>query len=448
MQQKTSYQSYQNIFAIALPMILSAISIPLLGIVDTAILGHLDSPIYLAAINIGATIFNVLFWGFGFLKMSTTGLIAQSYGEGNGEKINQQLTQALFIALLIAVLLMLFQSVIGSFALFVTTEGGLAADMALNYFQIRIMSAPATLIIYVLFGYFLALQQTGKVLAIMLINQVGNMVLDYVFVMHYHWGIAGVAYGSIISEYLALLLGLYFLYRNGYKLPSKSTIKNWLRAKSEWQTFFVLNRDIFIRTLCLMSVFTLMTKGSARLGELTLAANAVLLNFFYLMSYGLDGFAHAVESLCGKSYGANDIRSFKQILKNVFIISFITALFFSLLYLLFGGEMVALLTSIDQVQDYASEYLIWLLLVPLIAMPSFVYDGLFIAVTEAKIMRNSMVMATIFCYIPLWYLLRGFDNHGLWLAFLGFFAIRSLAIHIYYKIWIKTWELSIDTENQ
>lgn len=431
---------YKKIFSIAIPMILSAISIPLLGIVDTAILGHLDSPIYLAAINIGTTIFNILFWGFGFLKMSTTGLIAQSYGEKQPEKINRQLTQAFMVALMIAVILLVFQSWIGRFAMTVMAQGGESLEMAKEYFTIRIISAPATLIIYVFIGYFLAIQQSKKVLWIMLVNQVGNMVLDYIFVMEWHWGIAGVAYGSIISEYAALILGLVFLFKSGYKLPSSSQFRLWFNAKNEIKDFFILNRDIFIRTLCLITVFAMMTKGSARLGELTLAANAVLLNFFYLMSYGLDGFAHAVESLCGQAYGENDKAKLKLILKQVFVISFILALISSLLYGLMGSQIVSLLTSIEEVQNYTSHYIIWLVIIPVIAMPSFVYDGLFIATTQAKIMRNSMVLATLFCYIPLWYGLRSYENHGLWLAFLGFFVVRSLLIHIYYKKWIENWD--------
>jgi len=444
MSNKPQLYSYQNIFSIAIPMILSAISIPMLGIVDTAILGHLDDPIYLAAINIGATIFNVLFWGFGFLKMSTTGLIAQSHGAKAQNQINNQMSQALIIAFSIAIVLIVFQGWIGSFALYLIAEGGLAADMANEYFDIRIMSAPATLIIYVLFGYFLAIQKAKVVLIIMLVNQVGNMVLDYIFVMKLGWGVPGVAWGSLISEYAALIIGMIYLLASEYKIPELNVIINHLKSKKELKQFFVLNRDIFIRTLCLMAVFALMTKGSARLGNLALAANTVLLNFFYLMSYGLDGFAHAVESLCGQAYGAKNKTAVKLIMRNVFIVSFIIAVFFSVIYLIWGAEIVTLLTSLKDVQDFASDYIIWLVIIPMISMPSFVYDGFFIATTEAKIMRNSMVMATVFCYIPMWYLLRDFGNHGLWMAFLCFFIVRTIAIHIYYNKWIKNWEPSLD----
>ncbi len=430
---------YKKIFSVAIPMILSAISIPMLGIVDTAILGHLDSPVYLASINIGATIFNVIFLGFSFLKLSTTGLIAQSFGNNHLEKISRQLTQALVVALLIALLLILFQSWIETLALRLTAENGLAADMARQYFSIRILSAPATLVIYVFVGYFLAIQHSRKVLWIMLVNQVGNMILDYIFVMEFKWGIAGVAYGSVISEYLALVLGIIFLIKTHYSIPTLNQFKQWISARKEIIQLLVLNRDIFIRTLCLMTVFALMTKGSARLGELSLAANAVLINFFYLMSYGLDGFAHAVESLCGAAYGKRDKKHLENILHHVFIISFNVALLFSLLFYVWGNEIVSLLTSIVQVQEYAKNYIFWLVIIPIIAMPSFVYDGLFVATTQAKIMRNSMVIATIFCYIPLWYSLRAYDNHGLWLAFLGFFIVRSLSIHIYFRNWKKNW---------
>ncbi len=431
---------YKKIFRIAIPMILSAISIPMLGIVDTAILGHLDSPKYLAAINIGATIFNVLFWGFGFLKMSTTGLIAQSLGEKNQSKINLQLTQSILIAIIIALILLILQKWLGYYSINFASSQGIIADMAHQYFSIRIFSAPATLLIYVFVGYFLAIQKSKVVLWIMLVNQVGNMVLDYLFVMRFNYGIAGVAYGSLISEYLALMVGCYYLIKSKYRLPKLQQLKDWLSKTDEISHFFRLNRDIFIRTLCLMAVFALMTKGSARLGELSLAGNAVLLNFFYLMSYGLDGFAHAVESLCGEYYGARDKNKFKAIIRSVFIISFAVAALFSLLYLFFSSHLINLLTSIDSVQLYAYKYTIWLVLIPLIAMPSFVYDGVFVATTNAKIMRNSMVIATIFCYIPLWYLLRKFDNHGLWMAFVGFFIVRSTTIHVYYRKWIKQWE--------
>ena len=439
MQKNIKTDSYQRIFAIAVPMILSAISIPMLGIVDTAILGHLDSPVYLASINIGATIFNVLFWGFGFLKMSTTGLVAQALGENNPDKINRQLSLSLLIALSISLILVVFSPWIGEFAVNLAGEGGESSQLAKQYFSIRILSAPATLILYVMFGYFLAIQETRKVLALMLVNQVGNMILDYVFVMNFHWGVAGVAYGSIISEYATLALGAFYLLKGKYSIPKFFEFKDWLLSEANIKQFFSLNRDIFIRTLALMAVFAMMTKGSARLGELALAANAVLLNFFYLMSYGLDGFAHAVESLCGKSYGAKDEKELSSILRRVFMISFVIAVLFTLLYLLYGDGIVSLLTSLPAVRDYSSDYMIWLIIVPIVAMPSFVYDGLFVAVTEAKIMRNSMVIATVFCYIPLWYLLRPYDNHGLWMAFLGFFVVRTSVIYFYYRIWIKNW---------
>lgn len=450
MLKSVDIQSYKKIFSIALPMILSAISIPMLGIVDTIILGHLEDAIYLAAINVGATIFNLLFWGFAFLKMSTTGLISQLFGKlkGNPEiqhKINKQLTQSLLIALLIAIVILVFQKLIGVVAIKLTAEGGDVAQLASEYFQVRIFSAPATLLIYVFFGYFLAIQKTKNVLLIMLVNQVGNMVLDYIFVVHFHWGIAGVAYGSIISEYLALILSLYFLVNSGFKLASFSQIQNWFTDTTDMKIFFSLNGNIFIRTLCLMAVFTMLTKGSAQLGELPLAANAVLLNFFYLMAYGLDGFAHAVESLCGQAYGEKNIKAFKQILANVFSISLVISILFSIIYLIFGQYIISLLTSIYAVQNYASAFIIWLVVIPVVSMPSFVYDGLFIATTEAKIMRNSMVIATVFCYIPLWYVLRRFDNHGLWAAFFIFFIVRSLTIHIYYRKWIRNWQQSINT---
>jgi MATE family multidrug resistance protein len=247
---------------------------------------------------------------------------------------------------------------------------------------------------------------------------------------------------------MAVLIALFFIFKDSSTtgLNFKFILMHFSKIVkySELKLLFLLNRDIFIRTLCLMAVFALMTRGSARIGEISLAANAVLLNFFYLMSYAMDGFAHAVESLCGHAYGAKNSQKLKQILKNVFKISFIIALGFSATYYIFGSNIVSYLTSIEKVQNYAIEYILWLVIIPIFAMPSFVYDGLFIATTEAKIMRNTMVLATFICYIPLWYGLRDFDNHGLWLAFLSFFIIRSLAVHFYYLGWIKNWERKLE----
>ncbi len=309
-------------------------------------------------------------------------------------------------------IILLLQKIIAIFAIDLLSQEQDVSTLALQYYHVRIWSAPATLMLYVFVGYFLAIAKARIVLAIMLVNQVGNMLLDYLLVMQYNLNVIGVAYGSVISEYLALILAFYFLFKGSYRLPKMVLFKQWLAKKSDFKAFFNLNRDIFIRTLCLMLVFAFMTKGSSRLGELTLAVNAVLLNFFYITTFALDGFAHAVESLCGQAYGARNKSGLLLVIKKVFIISFIIALFFSLLYLFFGKNIVNLLTSIQEVREYAFHYIIWLVIIPIIAMVSFVYDGLFVATTQGKIMRNSMLIATVFCYVPLWYSSRTYENHG------------------------------------
>lgn len=432
-----------NIFSVALPMILAAVSIPLLGIVDTAILGHLESPVYLASINIGVTIFNILFWGMGFLRMSTTGMVAQAYGQSDHQKVEIKLSQALLVALTISFILLIFKDILISIILPLIANGGQAAELAKEYYSIRIFSAPATLTLLVLSGYFLALQQTNKVLVLVTVNQIVNMVLDYYFVMELKLGIQGVAWGSVISEYLALFAGVFFLYSQGFNLKKWLLIFQYLRKPKSLSEFLSVNRDIFIRTVCLVTVFTMMTKGSANQGELTLAVNAVLMNFFYFMSYALDGFAHAVESICGKYYGSKNYKKFHQVLGLIFKISFLISMLFALFYLVFGQSIINRLTSLMTVQTEAGHYIYWIIAVVVVSMPSFVYDGVFVATTEAKIMRNTMVVATIFCYIPLWFFGKPYGNHGLWMAFLGFFIIRSLAVHIYYLKWKQNWKISI-----
>lgn len=441
--QENQKKIRSDIFAVAIPMIVSAVSIPLLGIVDTAILGHLDSPVYLASINVGVTIFNMLFWSMAFLRMSTTGLVAQAHGKNDLVLVQKRLSQALAVALVLSFIFLIFKDFILLLALQLASNGGRVAELASEYYSVRIISAPATLTLMVLSGYFLALQQTKKVLVLVSLNQFLNMILDYVFVMEWGWGLKGVAWGSLISEYLALLCGVMFLQKQGFDLKHWVLVFNSIKSWKDVRDLFSVNRDIFIRTLCLIAVFTMMTKGSANLGEITLAANVVLMNFFYFMSYGLDGFAHAIESLCGKYYGAGDFQKFKQTLKQTFKISAWIALGFALFYGIFGEMIVSWLTSLQTVQSEASKYIFWMVIIALISMPSFVYDGVFVATTEAKIMRNTMVLAVIFCYIPLWYLCRPLGNHGLWLAFGGFFLIRTLSVHFYYRQWQKNWQTQL-----
>ncbi len=423
----------KQIHQLAIPMVISSISVPLLGIVDTAILGHLASPVYLAAVNIGVMAINMLMWGLGFLRMSTTGLVAQSHGVDEAAATHH-VFRAMALAGLLGGLLVATQQLVIPALLWLLADGGEAAVLADVYLGIRIWSAPAQLLLFVMYGYFLATKQTRKVLYLTLVNQVGNMVLDYVLVIHWGWHVDGVAWGSVVSEYLALLLGAYWLVRDLRSRPIQSPATSWLDL-SQFRSLLQLNRDVFIRTLCLMAVFAFITKQSAKQGELVLAVNAVLLNFFYFTSYALDGYAHAIEAISGHFYGQKKWHALQTATRSVFIIAIIVALLLAAIFTVFGTQIIHALTHLESVRNGSQTYLWWVSLLPLVACFSFVYDGLCVGLTAGQVMRNSMLFATLCVFLPCWYLARWLlgdavdTNHVLWGSFWVFFVARSLAIH-------------------
>lgn len=423
----------KEIHAIALPMMLSAISLPLLGMVDTAILGHLESEKYLAAINIGNMAVNMLLWGLSFFRMSTTGLVAQSFGLGQQRQTAEHLARAFYLVMILAVLLLLSMPLLISLQLLLLANGGEVENLAQDYLQVRYFSLPAALSLFVINGYLLATNQARKVLYLTLICQLSNMILDYVLVFHFHLGVVGVAWGSLIAELLACTTGLYWLWK-AQALTAINNLHALLKQQRPWLNFFQLNFDIFIRTVCLIVVFSYLTKQSAYQGSLILACNAVLLNFFYLASYALDGYAHAVESLSGRLLGSGKIKALQTMLKSAFKLSLYASLLIFILFLLGGSSLIDLLTALPEVRTTAKQHLLWLVILPLIAMPSFVYDGLCVGTTQSKVMRNAMLMAIMLGFLPVWHLFKAFFpdhpqlNHALWFSFLCFFAVRGIAM--------------------
>ncbi|WP_154222702.1 MATE family efflux transporter [Marinicella rhabdoformis] len=428
---------FKPVHAIAVPMVLSAISLPLLGIVDTAILGHLDSEIYLASVNIGSSALNMLLWGLGFLRMSTTGLIAQSHGANNPTQSAQHMARALFLATFLGLSLVVLQPVLIPLQLYLLSNGGDVALLATDYMHIRYFAMPFSLLLFVMNGYFLATNQAGKVLKLMLVSQITNILLDALFVLVFHWDVKGVALGSLISEMSAVSLGGYWLVKSQildkhhfHQLWRKHSPNN---TEHSWLNFFKLNSDIFIRTACLITVFTYMTKQSAIQGDLILASNAVLMNFFYLTAYGLDGYAHAVESICGRHLGN---KNHKQLAESFYASMFFAgtmSLFLSLMFLFFGQSIIDQLTHLENIRSTATDYLPWVIVLPVISFSAFVYDGLCIGTTQSKAMRNAMLLSVFAGFIPTWYLLSYYFpdhlNHMLWLSFSLFFILRGVGMY-------------------
>ena len=422
----------RDMWRIAAPMILSNISVPLLGMVDTGVTGHLDSPTYLGAVAIGGTIFTFLYLGMNFLRMGTTGIAAQNYGAGDYDALRVSLGQALIVSFGIALLILLLQAPIGAVSL--TLLGGDAETQAhaATYFYIRVWSAPGTLANYALIGWFLGLQNARVPLYVFLTINLTNIVLDLLFVIVLGMDVDGVALASVIAEYTGFAVGVTFALRELRRHPGR-WIRERLTKLSAYMAFFSVNANLFVRTMALMFTFAFVTAQGARLGPAILAANAVLMNFQNLTSLGLDGIAHAAEAMVGKAVGKKDNRALQRTVALTLRWSLYFAAGFTALYVVAGPFIVRLLTDLPDVRETAMVYLPWLIASPLISVWCFLYDGVYVGMTRARAMRNIMVVSTFGVFLPLWFVSQPLGNHGLWFALMGFMASRGIGMHLGYR---------------
>ncbi len=416
-----------SIWALAFPIILSNITVPLLGAVDAAVMGHMETAAYLGAVAVGALIFDYIYWGFGFLRLATTGLTAQALGAEDGVEARSIFGRAALIALSGALLLWIAQSGIFWLAKNLIEASAEVETLAQSYFHIRIWSAPAALMNYVLIGWILAAKDTRSVLLQQMVTNLFNVVLDFWFVMGLGYGVEGVAAATVISQYAGLACGLWMIKGHLMKLGG-----NWSKPDifdiAKIKRLMSMNLDLFIRTVCLLSAFAWLTAQGAKLGDVVLAANAILLQFQQFTSYALDGFAHAVEVLSAHEAGRKNRQLFKQAVKDSTQFAFICALIFSGIYYLFGPYLIALFSDIEAVRDTANAYLIWMLFLPVISVWSFQLDGIYFGLTETRMLRNMMVLSLLL-YLPLSLLLMDlYGNHGLWAAFTFFMGLRAITL--------------------
>jgi len=365
----------------------------------------------------------MLVWTCGFLRMGSTGFAAQAAGRNDQHALRYILLQSLMLVVVLTVLcLAIALPLLPHVLAWMDTSGDLQA-LAQQYVLIRLYGLPAALMMHVLAGWLLGLQNARAALWMLLLANSVNIVLDVYFVFGLHWGVAGAARASVIAEWSGAVLGLALAWRYVDKGPLLNFWQHLL-GWSHWRPLLAVNRDILIRSLALQAVFFTVTFQGARLGDNTVAANALLLNGLLLCSYALDGLAHALEALTGHALGQQDRRALQRALCLVSIYSLLASSVFALLFWLFGDLFIALQTNIPSVQKTASGYLIYLALLPLITVWSYVMDGLFIGATRAREMRNSMLLAVMVC-APIAWLLQGLGNHGLWIAFLLFMALRA-----------------------
>ena len=420
---------------IAIPSVLANLSTPLLGLSDSFIMGHLPHERYLAAVALGSMFFSILYNGVNFLRMGTTGLAAQAQGREDELSLGRLLLRGCITAAMIGILFVFLQSLIlNAFFIFIETEKQVT-NLTAQYFTIRIWGAPFALMNYVASGWLLGMGRAKEVLYIHLYMNIVNILLNFVFVYWYDMTANGVALGTVLSETTAFLLSLYYVKKHSrmnFSIPIFSSIvlKNIFNI-SAFKVLFSLNRDIFIRTMCLTMTLASFVVLGTRFGTEVLAANAVLMNLQNLTSYGLDGFAQAAEVLVGKEIG----RKSKKNLRTAVIISskwaIITAVAMTLFYYIFGEMIINLLTNIETIRNISSNYLTWIIILPLLSIWSFQLDGIFIGATAGSSMRNGMIISVIsyilaiFILIPLW------GNHGLWAAYSIFMIMR--AITLFYK---------------
>ncbi|UTM57451.1 MATE family efflux transporter DinF [Photobacterium sp. CCB-ST2H9] len=433
---------HRQVFALALPMVLSNITVPLLGLVDAAVIGHLEHAWYLGGVAVGGTMISVTFWLLGFLRMATTGLCAQAYGASNKKAQAMVLLQGLALAWGLALLLILCHRLIAGTVFHFSDASDAVKTYADQYFSIRIWGAPAALANFVIMGWLLGSQNARLPMWLLIITNSVNILLDVVFVLGLGWQVKGAAAASVIAEYSGMVLGLSFVSRQWlvHALPDWRKLLNQVGQGVD--RLLRLNRDIFLRSLCLQLAFSFMTFQGASLGDNVVAANAVLMSFLMLVSYGMDGFAYAMEAMVGKAIGARNRDALGRTLISTTFWSLVIAVLMTLAFSCFGPQIISLISDIPAVQSEASRYLPWLAAVPLVSMWCFLLDGIFIGATRGREMRNSMFVATCTFFL-IWQLFHSFGNHALWAAMLAFLGMRGLSLA---AIFVYQWQKNIFLE--
>jgi len=412
----------KQILRIAIPSIVTNITVPLLGMVDLSIAGHIGSASVIGAISVGSLIFNMVYWLFNFLRMGSSGLTAQAYGRESGCDERGILRMSLLVAFSCGLAIFFLQRPIEFVAQFIIEPSDEVWSLAVSYFRVRVWAAPAVLALFALNGWFIGMQNSRFPLYIAVSQNILNIIFSAVLVFIFHLGIEGVALGTVLSQYFGLLLALVFVRKiNFHPIESLNA-----RLSVSVKAFFTINANIFLRMVCLIAVTTAFTSYGARQGNLLLAVNSLLIQLFILFSYFCDGFALSGEALVGKFIGANDGISKSLCIRRLFLWSFgVVALFTALFYI--GGESIlGLLTDDNEVIYSSRPYLQWVLLVPISGFAAFIWDGIYIGATASKYMLYTLVLGA-FVFFVVWYLpLPLSSNHHLWLAFILYLATRSV----------------------
>jgi len=422
--------THKRILKIAVPIVLANVTVPLLGLVDTGVVGQLGQAAPIGAVGIGAVILTSIYWVFGFLRMGTTGLTSQAYGAGNSDEVRALLLRGLMIGGAAGLLMILLQMPIIWAAFKLSPASAEVEAMARSYLSIRVFSAPAAIALYGVTGWLIALERTRAVLILQIWMNGLNIALDFWFVLGLGWGVQGVATATFLAEWSGLVFGLWLCIRylpGGLKFDV-ARVFDPVRLRR----MAVVNGDIMLRSILMLAAFTSFLFFGAGLGDVTLAANQVLLEFLHVVAFALDGFAFAAETLVGQALGAGSRLSIRRSAILTSGWGLVLVILMAVGFALFGERIIAVMTTAPDVRVAAGGYLFWMVMAPLVGIASWMFDGIFIGATHTREMRNGMLISFVVYCGAVWFLLPAFGNHGLWASLMIFNATRGLTLALWY----------------
>ena len=423
--------SITYILKLSIPIFFANLAIPLVGIIDTSLMGNLGNLSYLTATSIAANLFSMIFWSFGFLRMGTVGMVSQALGQNNYQEILNIILRNLLFVLMVSVLIYISQFFILNLSLKIFDLSELTKEFYIQYFKIRIYSAPGELTLYIITGLFVGLQKTKISSLAVGFFSILNIVLSVILVTKFDLNIKGVAYGTLFS---ALVTSVIFLTYTFYYLKKFTTIKINITKLLDFKKIkkiFNINFNIFIRTILLTFSFLWFTYLGTQIGENYVAANAILINLVFLSAFILDAYAFSTEGMVGYSLGKKDLKLFKTIVKNSFILSSLTGLFISIIYFFINQYVINLMSDIEEIRKLSASYVIWLILIPFIASFCYQFDGIFIGTSQTKELRNAMIFS-VFCYLLISIILTNYlSNTGVWISLCLFMILRAFSLYFY-----------------
>ena len=444
----SSQISYRRIWDLSWPIILANVCIPLVGATNIAVMGRMSDPKFIGGVALGVVVLQCIYWSFSFLRKGTTGITSQAFGQGDTEGVFAALFRSMLIAFILSVLVTILQSLISWFAFTILQGSEEVESLAKEYYNIRIWGSFATMGNYVLLGWFYGIQRPKQALILRILMNALNIPLAIYFVMFLHWGVAGAAYSALISNYFVFILSFFAVIPIMREFSANTQGKislNFLKQvihRSHLEKVFRINGDIFVRTVLVYAAFSWFSAAGASQGDLVLAANTILINLFWFISYALDGFANAAETLVGQAVGARDLEMFDMTIKKSGYMALVFSMLCALVYFIFGDFLLDCLTNLESVKNEAMIYMPWLVLMPLTGIWCFQLDGIYTGTTSTNEMRNMMVLSFIIYALAIIFLPNFLANHGLWLALHVFLIVRGITLAIPYKsMRIKTFAI-------